>query len=135
MSQWKHGHPYRLRADGRRVSDWITQRYPERISRISFIKIDTEGAELSVLQSMEAILRRQQPTLHLEMHRHAEGPQRQEFLEFLSDLGYEMRRTHGPYDLEAGESITARNSMAWPHYDFLAVHPDRQSRLGLRRAA
>ena len=125
ISRWKHGHPYRLTVPARRITDWMTQRYPERLSRVRFIKIDAEGYDFEVLKSIEAILYQQHPFLHVEMYRYLPEARRVELWQFLHQLGYDLHRTEGGYGVEPGEAIAKSDVMKWEHYDFLALPSHR----------
>ena len=127
ISRWKHGHPYRLTVPARRVTDWLTQRHPERLSRVSFIKIDAEGFDLEVLRSIEAIIRQQHPYLHVEMNQHLSKERRLEMWRFLNQLGYDIYHTEGGYGVEPGVSIAEADVMKWSHYDVMALPKPRAS--------
>jgi FkbM family methyltransferase len=121
VSRWRHGHAFQLTVRGRRLNDWITRYYPERLARISFIKIDTEGYEPEVLQSINAILRRQRPYLHVEFHRHL-NPERRDILWSLLDgLGYDVFKTGDGYGLAAQEQVLRKDIARWEHFDVLAL--------------
>ncbi len=128
ISRWKHGHPYRLTVPARRVTDWLTQRYPERLSRVRFIKIDAEGFDLEVLRSIEAIIRQQRPYLHVEMYQHLTIERRQELWRYLNQLGYDIYHSQGGYGVEPGVSIAEGDVMNWYHYDVIAL-PNRSASL------
>ncbi len=111
----------------RRVTDWITQRYPERLSRVSFIKIDAEGFDLEVLRSVEAIVRQQKPYLHVEMYQHLPIERRQELWRYMSQLGYDIYHTEGGYGVEPGVMIQEGDVMKWAHFDVIALPKARAS--------
>jgi FkbM family methyltransferase len=52
-----------------RMDEWLAANYPS--SRIRFIKIDTEGAELSVLATCQEVVQRERPILYCEVNRRA----------------------------------------------------------------
>lgn len=121
ISRWKHGHPYRLTVPARRVTDWLTQRYPERLSRLRFIKIDAEGYDLQVLQSIEAIVRQQRPYMLVEVFQFLSLERRQTLWRFLDQLGYDIHHTVGHYGVEPGVHIAETDVMNWRHYDVVAL--------------
>ena len=45
LSKRQHGHPFRLTVQGMRIADWLGKEHPHRMSRLSYVKIDTEGNE------------------------------------------------------------------------------------------
>ena len=76
------------------------------IDRIDFIKIDVEGAELSVLEGMKNVLTKFRPILFIEISpdiKSNQGAQENSITDFLSALGYEKYQansngTLSPYD-------------------------------------
>jgi FkbM family methyltransferase len=121
ISRWQHGHPFRLKVPGRRMTEWLTQRYPERMSRIRFVKVDTEGNELAVLQSIEPILKKQQPYLHVEMYRHLTAERRRELWGYLNGLGYDLHLTAEGHGVEPLQPIGEGDVMRWEHYDMMVI--------------
>lgn len=121
ISRWRHGHPFRLTVTGRRLNEWLIQKYPERLSKIRFIKVDTEGNDLAVLQSIEAIIRQQRPTIHAEMFKQLTIDQRKAFYQFFDRLGYECHKTERGYGVEPKVRFDNSDVMRWEHYDFIAI--------------
>ena len=62
------------------------------LERVDFIKMDTEGWELSVCQGGVETLRRYRPTLLIETLMEFDGPEqrRRQLVELLSSLGYKL---------------------------------------------
>lgn len=127
ISRWQHGHPYRLRVPALRVTDWMTQRHPERLTRVRFIKIDAEGFDYEVLQSLEAIIRQQKPFLHVEFYQHLTAQRRKELWRYLDELGYHVYHTEGGYGVEPGRQIAEKDVLNWPHYDVLGMPKEQPS--------
>jgi FkbM family methyltransferase len=127
LSRWRHGHAFRLTVPGRRLNDWLIRKYPERLSRIRFVKVDTEGHDLAVLQSIEAIIRQQRPTIHAEMFKHLSIQQRQAFYQYFEHLGYECHKTDDGYGVEPKTRFDKSQVMQWEHFDFIAI-PKKSSR-------
>jgi FkbM family methyltransferase len=127
LSRWRHGHPFRLTVTGHRLNEWLVQKYPERLSKIRFIKVDTEGNDLSVLQSIEAIIRQQRPTIHAEMFKQLTIEQRQAFFDFFDRLGYECHMTERGHGVEPKIRFDKSDVMRWEHFDFIAIPNKRAS--------
>jgi FkbM family methyltransferase len=82
-------------------------------SDVGFVKIDVEGAELSVLRGAHALLQKERPTLLVEIeeaHQSADGMDR--VFDYLRDLGYQgkfLRKGHwrplGEFDREEARRI------------------------------
>jgi FkbM family methyltransferase len=121
ISKWKHGHPFKLTVNGLRVLNWMQENYPQRMDRLSFIKIDAEGFDLTVVQSMRELIAIKRPRLHVEMYRHLDITKRQSLWEELVNLGYEVFRTGDGYGCLPTEKLDKRDLCKWPHYDVLAI--------------
>ena len=55
INRWKHGHFFQLRVTGRNLADYLRKEAPTEIPRIRFVKIDTEGYDRTVVQSLASI--------------------------------------------------------------------------------
>jgi len=54
MSKWLHGHAFKLGVQGKNLQSFLKETYPQLVPKIRYIKIDTEGYESVVLQSLAA---------------------------------------------------------------------------------
>ena len=110
VSRWVHGGAYQLSVEGRRFPALLEREYPDLLPRLRFIKVDAEGHDLAILESMEDLLRKLRPVLQVEFfnERKAQPGYRRRLLEFLRGLGYSVRRVQensaqflaDPIDLE-----------------------------------
>lgn len=122
MSRWLHGSAFKLRVEGKNLPDFLAQRYPDLAPRIRFIKIDTEGFDLGVLETLEALLRSRRPYLQVEMFslRKSIAGYRLKLYQFLRSHGYELYRIESSAHL-MGSPITLDNLTQWNHYDVFCV--------------
>jgi len=98
--------------------------------KVDVIKMDTEGAEKTVLQSCESLISKNLPVIYGEINvpalaRFKTSPK--EIEQFLSTFGYHFFRNIGRRNSDNDEFKIARlNSIreGGRFYDFLAVHPD-----------
>lgn len=114
----KHGHHYPLTVQGVNLEAYLTERYPDTLDRITFIKVDTEGFDHQVLNSLKSLIIRNQPVIVAEMLKKLTFDERARFFEFLSELNYELR--YFDWKDTSGPILNKDNLMAWKHYDFLA---------------
>ncbi|MCY2975747.1 MAG: FkbM family methyltransferase [Planctomycetota bacterium] len=122
VSRWRHGHAFPLEVPTVQLVQWMKENMPEKISKVSFIKIDTEGFDLTVLQSLEEIIDQNRPTIHVEMYRHLTLERRQQLWRFLNEKGYKTFLNDDSYGCNESNPLIEENLMAVPHYDVLAVH-------------
>jgi FkbM family methyltransferase len=94
MSKWLHGSAFKVQVEGRNLQDYLARTHPDLIPRLRFIKIDTEGFDLAVLETLEDLIRRQRPVLQVEMFslRKSTPAYRLGLYDFLVGHGYEVHR-------------------------------------------
>jgi len=122
MSKWLHGSAFKVQVEGRNVQEFLTRHHPDLIPRVRFIKIDTEGFDLAVLETLETLVRTQRPFLQVEMFslRKSDPAYRRKLFDFLARLEYDVHRMESN-DNYLGELITAENLMRWNVYDVFCV--------------
>jgi hypothetical protein len=79
---------------------------------------------LTVLQSLEAIVDQNHPTILVEMYKHLTLERRQQLWRFLNSKRYFTYLNDDAYGCDEEIPLTEANLMALPHYDVLAVHQD-----------
>ncbi len=121
ISRWKHGHPYTLKVPAHRVVEWMLKNHPDRLSKLSFVKIDAEGFDHAVVRSLRDMLEVRHPTLHVEMYRHLNQIRREALWSELVELGYDVFHTSGAYGCSPGQRLERGDLCKWPHYDVLAI--------------
>jgi len=116
MSKWAHGHPFRLKVQGKNLPAFLSANYPQLISRIRYIKIDTEGYESTVLESLASLIPRCKPYLKVEVYGKLDEAQRRALYRQIAGLGYEIRKIAGDADY-FGEVLTEQDMTKWRHFD------------------
>lgn len=96
LNHFKVGDSYgEVMVDTRRLDD-------EGLTDVGFIKIDVEGHEMEVLDGAVATIKRDRPTLLIEMEQRHTGRPIEDDLKRVTDLGYRMMFLHKG-TLKAGE--------------------------------
>jgi len=120
ISKWRHGHAFRLKVQGRNLESLLKEKYPELVSRIRYIKMDTEGYESAVLQSLGGLLPQCKPYLKVEVYRKSEDARRRTLHRAIAALGYAI---HKIVDDENyfGETLAEQDMSNWRHFDIFCV--------------
>lgn len=121
VSKWVHGHAFRLKVQGRNVRAFLQANYPELISRIRYIKIDTEGYESVVLNSLSEMIAQCRPYLKVEVYRKLDDAQRRALFRILSGFGYEVRKIASEADYYGGEVLGEQDLSKWRHFDVFCL--------------
>ena len=124
VSRWIHGSAFTVRVQGRNLQDLLRREHPDLVPRIRFIKVDAEGFDLAILQTLDGIIRERRPYLQVEMFALRKSPPayRRALFDFLVEHGYVVHRIAGPHNIH-GEAITPDNLARWETYDVLCVPP------------
>jgi len=120
MSKWLHGHAFRLKVQGRNLYSLLRSDYPSLISRIRYIKADTEGYESVVLQSLSGLIGQCKPFLKVEVYRKLDDAQRRALFRRIAGYGYLVRRIPNDGDY-FGEILAEEDMSKWRHFDVFCV--------------
>jgi FkbM family methyltransferase len=120
ISRWRHGHAFKLRVKAIRLETLVREEYAHRLSRLKYIKTDCEGYDLSVLTSIEPLLREFRPYLKVEVYKHSKLEYRRDLLAFLRGLGYRPHRVENDSHFR-GPVVLPTDVMRWSHYDLFCV--------------
>ena len=122
VSKWVHGSAFVLQVEGRNVRDFLIRHHADRLERLRFVKVDAEGFDLAILETLADLIRDRHPYLQVEMFslRKSAQSDRVRLFEFLAGHGYALYRMEsGPPGW--GDRVTADNLMRWNAYDVLCV--------------
>jgi len=120
MSKWLHGHAFKLAVQGRNVQAFLKKDYPQFLPRIRYIKIDTEGYESVVLQSLEELITQCKPHMKMEVYRKLDDPQRRALYRAIAAHGYTIHKIaeDGGY---FGEILAEQDLSKWRHFDIFCA--------------
>ena len=120
MSKWLHGHAFKLKVQGKNLHSFIQANYPELLPRIRYIKMDTEGYEAAVIQSLSGMILQCKPYLKVEVYRKLDDEQRRALYRSIAELGYVVRKIadDGNY---FGEILDPEQLSRWRHFDVFCV--------------
>ena len=116
----RHGNRFELEVQGRNLEALLRRDYAERLDRLSYVKIDTEGYDRHVIQSLMDVLFEFRPVVRTEVFKNLTLEERRGLFGLLRDAGYECYK----YDEDSyskGEAIAESDLMRWKHFDILAT--------------
>jgi len=123
IGRWTHGHFSTLRVTGRNLADYLQRQHPDNLSRLRYVKIDTEGFDRPVMRSLEDVLRTFRPYIKAEIYKHQPQAERIGFYEDFRRLRYRMFKAEG--DRYRGQEIDRNDLSRWKHFDVFAVPEER----------
>lgn len=87
----KHGkYLYPEKIQGVNLKSFLQEHYLERLPRLSFIKIDTEGYDKEILKSITDLLQSHQPAVVAESFGKASPAAKMELYSILDNIGYQI---------------------------------------------
>ena len=120
LSVLSHGHVFKLGVFGINLENELRADFADLLPRLAFVKIDAEGYDLRVLQSIQGILREFSPHIKCEVFKKTPRKYRLDLLTLLSNLNYRVYRIEDE-PITAGQEVIADNCEAWDHYDVFCV--------------
>ncbi len=125
MSKWLHGSAFAVQVQGRNLQAFLQASHADLMARLRFIKVDAEGFDLAVLQTLEQLIRSRRPYLQVEMFslRKSTPAYRRQLYDFLVGHGYDVHRMNGGENL-LSELVTPGNLMRGNVYDVFCVPKD-----------
>lgn len=122
ISAMKHGHAFKLEVFCLDIEKELREDYGELLQRLKFIKVDTEGFDLYVLQSMINVITTYRPIVKAEIFKQTDRNYRIQLLSMFQDLGYSIFKIEDE-PIKTGPRVTEDNLEEWRHYDILCL-PD-----------
>lgn len=122
MSRWKHASAFTVKVPGHNVDAYLRARHADLLPRLRLIKVDAEGFDLAVLETMTPLIEEFHPYLQVEMFslKRSLPGYRQKLFAFLVGQGYEVRKVDkGPFT--AGPLVTAENLEQWNYFDAICI--------------
>ena len=122
MSRWKHASAFTVKVPGHNLSDYLRAKHPDLLPRLRFIKVDAEGFDLAVLETLVPLIQTFRPYLQVEMFslKRSLAGYRQRLFDFLDGHGYEVRKLEsGP--LAQGTVVTRANLEQWNYFNVICL--------------
>jgi len=120
----RHSHFFKLQVIGKNLPAYLHREHPEFVSKIRYVKIDTEGFDRQVIASLRDLLAANRPYVLSEVYRHLTHEQRIAQYRSLRDLGYAIHKFNDRHDY-VGHRLDEADMMNWQHFDIFAI-PDEK---------
>jgi hypothetical protein len=109
-----------LLVEGRNLLTLLGVKFAERLPRLSYIKVDAEGYDRAILESILPILRQRRPVIRTEVFRKLLASERYALFDLLVSAGYRVHRYRDTADPQ-GDRLERRDMTSEKHFDVLAV--------------
>ena len=118
----RHGHNWPLEVQGRNLEKFLRNNYAERLQKLTYIKIDTEGYDKNVILSIISIIQEYKPIILTEVLKKLVKSERQDLYDVLDKAGYDCFQCIGGPNCQ-GPRVLRKDLMKWKrkHLDILAV--------------
>ena len=118
ISALKYGHPYKLSVFCIDLQRELRSNYAEELKRLKLIKVDAEGFDLFVLQSLLEIIDEYRPIVKAEIWKKTTQQYRQQMFDLFHSPGYDV------YKLQAepfvkGDKLDRESIAQTGHFDIL----------------
>ena len=120
ISQWRHGHAFKLRVHGENLQSYIAEHFPLLTPRIRFLKVDAEGYDYQILSSLVNLISAQKPFIKAEVFKHLSLAQRERLYDLLVELGYDVFVVESDVNY-LGAKLERQDVMSRRHYDVFCV--------------
>ncbi|MHC4396643.1 MAG: FkbM family methyltransferase [Planctomycetota bacterium] len=118
----RHGHRHQLEVQGLNLEKFLRDNYTERLQRLTYVKIDTEGYDKQVIVSVMSIIQDYKPVILTEVLRKLVKSERQELYDVLEGAGYDCFDYVGGPNCQ-GQRVLREDLMKWYRkpLDILAI--------------
>jgi FkbM family methyltransferase len=117
---WFYRRKYPLTVEGRNLLDVLQTEFADWLPKLSYIKVDAEGYDRAILESLLPILREHRPVVRTEVFRKLRADERYALYELLAGEGYRLYR-YQEGDAPQGELLARGDMTREKHFDILAV--------------
>ena len=127
---WFYRRKYPLSVNGRNLLEVLQTEFADWLPKLSYIKIDAEGYDRAILQSLLPIVREHRPMIRAEVFRKLLAGERFALHDLLAGEGYRLYRYQDGGDAQ-GDLLSRGDMTREKHFDILAVPRRAGIRFGL----
>jgi FkbM family methyltransferase len=111
---------YPLKVVGRNLLRLLQEEFAEWLPKLRYVKVDAEGFDRQILQTIRPLLKRQRPVVRTEVFRHLSRHERFALFDLLTDCGYRLHRFEGAAE-PLGRLLSRAQMTQERHFDMLAI--------------
>lgn len=126
ISALQHGHAYRLPVFCVNLANELRENYTEELPQLRFIKVDAEGFDLYVLQSLTDIIDTYRPVIKAEVFKKTDRQYRLDLLSLFESRSYVVHEILAE-PLTPGGRLTTDNMMKSRTYDVICLPADEST--------
>jgi FkbM family methyltransferase len=121
QQRWRfYRRKHALTIQGRNLLDMLQTDFADWLPKLSYIKVDAEGYDRAILESILPIIRQRRPVIRTEVYRKLLARERQELFDLLADACYRIHRFQDD-TRPIGELLTRNDLTREKHFDVLAL--------------
>ncbi len=91
VSKWLHGSAFSIPVNGKNISKLLREKFPARLGKLRYIKIDVEGNDFNVVKTLANEIEEFRPHMKLEVGRPTTKADRDGIDLFFKQHNYELR--------------------------------------------
>ena len=116
----RHRHKYPLLVEGRNLDRLLRDKYPDRLKKLSFVKIDAEGYDKDIIVSIMNLLKDFRPVIQCEVFLRLKEQERRDLYDIIRRGDYVPFKYEGSAN-PIGDRLSRKDMFKWKHFDILAV--------------
>lgn len=103
------------------LEDYLQKNYPERMSAVSLIKIDTEGYDKEIIKSIHPFIEKYKPVIISECFSKSTKAEREDLYDSLALKGYKLFYFEDFKADSPEQAISKEDMMKWRHFNIYAL--------------
>lgn len=123
----RHAHFFNVTVRGVNLERYLVDNHADALTRLRYIKIDTEGYDLTVARSLSGVIASKKPFISAEVYRHTDSAYRTAFYRFLTGHGYRVHRFESDRNY-MGALLSEQSMLKEEHFDIFAT-PENSAEL------
>jgi FkbM family methyltransferase len=109
-----------LKIKGKNLLNMLRSEFAHWLPKLNYIKVDAEGYDRTILESILPILRERRPVIRTEVYRKLLPGERYALFDLLESAGYRTHRFREDTDT-VGKALQRRDMTREKHFDVLAI--------------